>query len=434
MRKKALLLLVLLLIPAGARGYPLDGKEYSGIERLEGYRLATEGQARVRVVPPGARLPLSEVDLRLLPHSALEIPPADPQLSAAIVELLGAEADNYGIAVLDLSDPAQPRYAEHNARETHNPGSVGKLMIALALFQALADVYPDDIAARERVLRETPVTADRFIVKDGHDVPLWDGTKKTMTYRPLRQGDVASLWTYLDWMLSASSNAAASMVLKQAMLLRRFGTDYPVSAERNRAFFADTKKRELSALLGEVLHAAGPRNGIDRERLRQGGFFTWKGKQLVPGTSSLADARVLVEFLLRLEQGKLVDVFSSREIKRLLYMTQKRIRYASHPALNDAAVYFKSGSLYRCRPEPGFVCKKYHGNVENRMNSVAIIESPAGERRLHYLVAVMSNVLRRNSAVEHQTLAMRIHRLIERLHPPAPASRRSDHRAPRSDH
>lgn len=124
-----------------------------------------------------------------------------------------------------------------------------------------------------------------------------------------------------------------------------------------------------------------------------------------------------MQYLLRLEQGRLVDVFSSREIKRLIYMTERRIRYASSPALNDAAVYFKSGSLYRCKPEPDFVCRKYQGNVDNLLNSVAIVESPAGERRLYYLVVVMSNVLRKNSAVVHQTLATRIHRLLEAMHP-----------------
>jgi len=39
-------------------------------------------------------------------------------------------------------------------------------------------------------------------------------------------------------------------------------------------------------------------------------------------------------------------------------MTQRRIRYASHPALYSYAVYFKSGSLYSCQPEPDFVCKQ----------------------------------------------------------------------------
>jgi len=136
----------------------------------------------------------------------------------------------------------------------------------------------------------------------------------------------------------------------------------------------------------------------------------------VPGTTSHASSRELVRFLLKLEQGKIVDAFSSREIKRLLYMTQRRIRYASAPALADSAVYFKSGSLYKCEPEPDFVCKKYHGNVVNMMNSVAVVEAPAEEREMFYMTAVMSNVLRKNSAVEHQTFAMRVHRLIESFH------------------
>ncbi len=52
------------------------------------------------------------------------------------------------LAVLDLSDPAKPRYAEHRGDHRQNVGSVGKLVVALALFQALADLYPDDIEAR----------------------------------------------------------------------------------------------------------------------------------------------------------------------------------------------------------------------------------------------------------------------------------------------
>jgi hypothetical protein len=134
----------------------------------------------------------------------------------------------------------------------------------------------------------------------------------------------------------------------------------------------------------------------------------------VPGTTSYATPKSLIEFLLKLEQGKLVDPFSSREIKRLIYMTARRIRYASSPALSGAAVYFKSGSLYKCRPESGFVCKKYQGNELNLLCSVAIVEHPASRPRLHYMVAVISNVLRKNSALAHQTLATRVHRLMEK--------------------
>jgi hypothetical protein len=54
------------------------------------------------------------------------------------------------------------------------------------------------------------------------------------------------------------------------------------------------------------------------------------------------------------------------------------------------------------------------GNRKNLLNSVAIIEQQQEEELLHYLVVVTSNVLRVNSAVAHQTLAMRIHRLLEK--------------------
>ena len=96
-----------------------------------------------------------------------------------------------------------------------------------------------------------------------------------------------------------------------------------------------------------------------------------------------------------MEQGKLVDAFSSLEIKRLLYITERRIRYGSSGVLRSSAVYFKSGSLYSCEPEEGFTCKKYHGNKRNFMNSLAIIETPAGQNRLHYMVTVLSNEIGR---------------------------------------
>ena len=67
-------------------------------------------------------------------------------------------------------------------------------------------------------------------------------------------------------------------------------------------------------------------------------------------------------------------------------------------------------------PEEGFKCGKYMGNRINILASIAIVESPAEKPELRYLVAVISNVLRKNSVVAHQTLAMRIHRMIEAAH------------------
>lgn len=404
-----------LVLSASCWSYPLDGDHYTGIARLKGYRLAQEGKVRGIRLFPGALLKTEQVGLRLLNHSELELPAEDPRFSEQVRGLLGSP-DRYGLAVFDVTDIRNPRYAEHRAGVRSNPGSVGKLIIGLGVFQALADIYPDDVTSRLRVLRESMVTADEFILTDHHKVPFWDVAAQRLRHRPLQIGDRASLWTYLDWMLSASSNAAASMVMSHLLLMVKFGRDYPVEDGVAKAFFQETPKDELSALLARALHDPISRNGLDLEKLRQGKFFTWKGKRLVPGVPSYATPRELIRFLLRLEQGKLVDPFSSRELKRLIYMTQRRIRYASSPALADFAVYFKSGSLYKCKSEPDFKCRKYHGNVFNWMNSVAIVEGPSEGRRLFYMTVVTSNVLRQNSAVEHQTFATRLHRLISSYH------------------
>jgi hypothetical protein len=408
--------IIALIVAATCEAYPLDGYGFTGISRLEGYRLAMEGKVRAPKQPPGALLSIDAVDLRLQDKTDFEIPAAETEFVDQLQNLLGAEADRYALAVLDLSDIEQPRYAEHRGSERANPGSVGKILIALGIFQALADAYPDNIDARLSTLRNTQVTADEFIQSDHHVVPLWQPGDSRVRYPKIQIGDQASLWTYLDWMLSASSNAAASMVLKHLMLLVQYGRAYPVSETEAQQFFKSASKKELTELLARALQDPVTRNGMDIAQLRQGSFFTWKGKRLVPGTTSYGTPRELLRWLIKLEQGKLVDAFSSREIKRLLYMTQRRIRYASSPALATAAVYFKSGSLYKCEPEAGFKCKKYHGNVKNMLNSVAIIEGPAADPRLYYMVVVMSNVLRKNSAVVHQTLATRIHRMLEKYY------------------
>lgn len=423
------ILILLAAMPGASQAYPLDGAGYTGIARLEGYYLGQSGEAEVRKLPAGAQLPMARTNLALQGRPDFEIPRADPELGKQVVALLGADAPRYALALLDLSDPSRPRYAEHRPDVKHNPGSVGKILVALALIQALADVWPENLAGRLQALRERDVTADRFIVSDHHKVPFWDGGSRKMAYRRLARGDTANLYTYLDWMLSASANAAASMVLREALLIRWFGINYTASASTSEQFFDETGPRERTALLRQVLHEAQARNGLDLDRLRQGGFFTREGKRLIPGTSSRATARELMRFLVLMEQGKLVDPFSSLEIKRLLYQTQRRIRYASSPALADAAVYFKSGSFYKCRTETGFKCLKYQGNVKNLMNSTAIVESGSDTGRRYYLVVILSNVLRKNSAVAHQTLATRIHRLVESM----PVQRQPDGDRPISD-
>jgi hypothetical protein len=93
-----------------------------------------------------------------------------------------------------------------------------------------------------------------------------------------------------------------------------------------------------------------------------------------------------------------------------MYMTDRRIRYAGNESLKEAAVYFKSGSLYKCKQEEGFKCGKYMGNVQNFMNSVAIVEHEDGTI---YMVALMTNVLRKNSNIDHNALAGRVDKMIK---------------------
>jgi hypothetical protein len=406
-----------LALPPSALSYPLDGYEYTGIFRLEAQRLVQIGKAKGRKRPPGELLPMKDVDLRLLDHPDFQLPPPDPALTAKVKRLLGQHVNDYGIGLLDLSDMAHVRYAEWNGDKHQNPGSVGKILVALALFQALADIYPDDIEARERVLRQTVVTADVFSVYDHHTVPKHDAASGRVYREPIHEGDQASLWTYVDWMMSPSSNSAAGMIQKQLILLAHYGAQYPPSEEEQKRFFDETPRAELAKIFEKAIQEPVTRNGLDLGALRQGSFFTHQGKIKVPGTSSYATPHELMNFMVKLEQGKLVDRWSSREIKRLMYITERRIRYASSWTLKQSAVYFKSGSLYSCQPEEGFVCKKYHGNKRNYMNSIAIIESPAGENKLFYMAAVLSNVLRMNSAQDHRDLARAIQQQLMADHP-----------------
>ena len=206
------------------------------------------------------------------------------------------------------------------------------------------------------------------------------------------------------------------MVQRELVLLSHFGKAYPVSDELARSYLNDTPKAELGKLFLDAMISPLQRVGIDTDKLRQGSFFTRTGKNRIPGTNSYGTPRELIKLLYLMETGRLVDAFSSTELKRLIYLTERRIRYASHPNLNAHSMYFKSGSLYGCEAEEGFTCGKYQGNRINLLASVAIVESEEDGKTYHYLAVVQSNVLKVNSAVAHQTLAARIHKLVKSRH------------------
>ncbi len=404
-------------MPLDLLAYPLDGYKDTGIRRLEAVRLANEGVIPGDKQPAGALLSTEQVDLRLLDYPDLSLPEVNDGLNTAIAAFLGEKADVYSFALLDLSNPESPTYAEHQGHHQQNVGSVGKLVSLLGLFQTLADTWPDSLEKRTDVLRNTQVISDNFVVSDHHTVRLFDVATSTLVRRPMQIGDAGSLWEYLDWTLSVSSNSAASMFMREAMLLRHYGQQYPVSEEEIDNFLSKTPASELTRIFQQTFWEPVTRNGMNLDEIRQGSFFTAQGqKNISGGGMSYATARSLMQLMLLMEQGKLVDAWSSLQMKRLMYQTERRIRYASSPKLNDAAVYFKSGSLFRCKPEEGFTCVPYAGNVVNYMNSVAIIEQEIEGIKLHYIVVVLSNILRKNSATEHQALGVDIHNLMRQRH------------------
>ena len=404
-----------LTLARGASAYPLDGWEHTGITRLEAFDLASSVLVERGTIRPGALKRMDEVRLGLVDYPDFEAPAADPAFSAEIRGLLGGDAPAYGIAVLDITDPSRPLYAEVNGTNEQNPGSVGKIVAALALFQALADAFPDDVEARNAALRDVLIPASSLIETDDHVVPFWKRGDRTIRRREIVQGDAANLWTWLDWMLSASSNAGGSTGMAHIAAVKHFGSAYPPSRSQLDAFVLGAPPSQMAALLHDGLLDGLRRNGIDAARLRQGSPFTKGGRARMPGSlGSTSTARELVNFLTRMEQGKLVDPWSSLEIKRLLYLTDIRIRYAAEPTLDPTAVYYKSGSLYACGGRGP--CGKYYGNSKNYMNSIAIVEYDGDQTQLRYIVALLSNVLGKNSIETHQTVARRIHHVIAVRH------------------
>ncbi len=403
---------VLIGMYSGYPVYPIDGFERTGIRRLERLRLILAGELQGRKPPPGARKSWSDVNLWLSSDTSRALPGEDVVLGKAVSDLFKSKDRNYSMALADITPGSTPRLALHRADVQYQPGSVGKLAIIAGLFTELASIFPDDTEARRLLLKSHMVTAGDWAMPNHHTIPVYDPRTRAFASRAVKTSDVFSLYEWADHAVSASSNAAASVLWKEVMLMRAFGAKYPVSAAEEEAFFRDTPKAELTALSLAVVNEPLRKLNIEPEEWRLGLMFTSNAGRKVPGAGGSTGTPIgLMKFLLATERGQLVDPWSSRETKRLMYATERRIRYAAATALDSAAVYYKSGSLYRCREEAGPDCGQYRGNVFNYMNSVAIVETTDGRV---YLATLMSNVLLVNSASEHAALGGQIDRLVRR--------------------
>ncbi len=407
----AIILLSLLLLSFVP--YPLDGYEHSGIRRLERTRQISEGTRAGRKPPSGALKSINNIELTLLDEARpvdAGLPEIDAALQQRISKLFAGKDPNYSLALLDITPDRPHRLVLHKSGARYQPGSLGKLAIIAGLFSELARLYPDDHEARLNVLKSRMVTAGPWVLTNHHTIPIFNPETGASVSRAVIESDVFSLFEWADHTISASSNAAASVLWKEVVLMRAFGENYPPSPEQEREYFTTTPKSKLGEIAIEVVNNPLREIGIDEEAWRLGSLFTRYGSNAIPAPGgSWGNTQAFLTYLLRVEEGNVVDPWSSLEIKRLMYQTERRIRYAASPELAEAAVYFKSGSLYKCQEEADYTCEQYKGNVYNYMNSAATIETADGRV---YIVALMSNVLRANSASEHMSLASQIEKIM----------------------
>lgn len=397
--------------------YPIDGYEMTGIKRLKRLELIKSGELKdATTLPPGALKSWSDIRLNLLSRktdSVFALMTVDDVFQKEINGLFKGLDKSYSLTVLDISDVNNIRYAERNEKAGYQPGSVGKLAVLNALFTQLSKLYPDSWEKRTELLRNKSVKAGVWGLTDEHTIPIYDIETNKLVKRQVIASDVFTLYEWTDHMLSVSNNGAASIVWREALLMSAFGEKYPdLTEEQALEYFKTTPKKELTDLGNDIVNIPLRDLGITSDEWRLGSFFT-RGANTYVGDKggSIGSPQGLMKFLVQLEQGKVVDEESSLEMKRLMYMTDRRIRYAQSPALKEAAVYFKSGSLYKCDRSNGQACGKYMGNVTNFMNSVAIVEHPDN---CTYMVVLMTNVLRKNSASDHMYLAGNIDKLIRK--------------------
>lgn len=416
--KKYVVLGIVVLISFGfttLNYYPIDGYEHTGIKRLKRLELIKSGEIKETLkLPEGALKSWSEIQLNLLSRSGDSVGSflvTDENFQKEIGALFKGLDKSYSLTVLDISNPDSVRYASRNENLGYQPGSVGKLAVLIGLFAQLAKIYPDSWEKRTELLRNKSVKAGAWGLTDEHTIPIYNIEKNTLVKRQVIASDVFTLYEWADHMLSVSNNGAASIVWREVLLMTAFGKEYPeVTDDQALEYFKTTPKNELTDLGNDVVNLPLRDMGITFDQWRLGSFFT-RGANTYVGDKggSIGTPIGLMKFLVQLEQGRVVDEASSLEMKRLMYMTDRRIRYAQAPSLKEAAVYFKSGSLYKCDRSKGEACEKYMGNVQNFMNSVIIVEHPDNCK---YMVVLMTNVLRKNSASDHMYLAGNIDKII----------------------
>jgi len=403
-----------ILLSFGFISYPIDGYERTGIKRLYPIHKMQIDSVPYNRIPFGAYKKLKDIKLNLTDRTEDSINNLlieNKEFAQRIKRLVPSGA--YSLAVMDMTNPKNLKYASHRENVGYQPGSVGKIAVLNAVFTQMAKVC-EDFDDRIMYLKDIQVSSRYWGTGDHHTVPIYDIEKDKLTKRQVVASDKFSLFEWLDHMVSVSNNGAASVMYREAMLMAAFGPDYVnLTEEQGENYFKNTPRDSLTNLANTVVNEPLQKLGISEDDWKLGGMFTRAPNKYVGRKGgSIGTPKGLMKWLLKLEQGKIIDTKTSLEMKRLLYSTDRRIRYAKSNRLDSAAVYFKSGSYYKCDRSKDPNCKDYAGNVFNYMNSVIIVEHPNNGSK--YIVCLMSNVLNKNSAGAHMYLASKIDDLIEK--------------------
>jgi hypothetical protein len=403
-----------ILLSFGFVSYPIDGYQRTGIKRLYQIHKMQIDSVPYNRIPFGAYKKLTDIKLNLTSRTEDSIKALfveNKEFAERIKRLVPSGA--YSLAVMDMTNANDLKYAAHRENVGYQPGSVGKIAVLNAVFTQMAKVC-NDFDQRIMYLKDIKVSSRYWGTGDHHTVPIYDIEKDKLTKRHVVASDKFSLFEWLDHMVSVSNNGAASVMYREAMLMAAFGPDYVnLTEEQGENYFKDTPRDSLTNLANTVVNEPLRTLGITEDDWRLGGMFTRTADKYVGRKGgSIGTPKGLMKWFVKLEQGKIVDEKTSLEMKRLLYSTDRRIRYAKSNRLDSAAVYFKSGSYYKCDRKKDPNCKDYAGNVFNYMNSVIIVEHPNNGSK--YIVCLMSNVLNKNSAGAHMYLASKIDDLIEK--------------------
>ena len=417
MQKKSIILLGLFLLTALTElaAYPIDGYLLTGIRRLLYLEKVESEEIKDKKAIPGATKTMEEVQLNLYGtprgYKLHDLPAIDPDLQKELKKIFPSLDESYSLALMEITPGKPVRYAAHKEERGYQPGSVGKLAVLTAIFCELENLFPNSFEKRRELLKSRMITGGKFAVYDHHTVPVYDTETNKRVKRKVTQKDVFSLYEWIDHMVSVSNNGAASVVWREAILMRAFNDKYlSLQQVEIDSFFEKSNRKELADLAIHVVHEPLRSLGITEDEWRLGKMFTSGASGIVPPKGgSIGTPKALMKWFLALERGSINDPQTSLEMKRLLYMTDRRIRYGSDKSLRKSGLYFKSGSLYKCDKEKDPNCKKYAGNVYNYMNSVAIVERPDSTV---YMVALMTNVLGRNSAWDHRVLAGKVDNLF----------------------